>query len=75
MSTPKPLMLSLLDLTEATCKWPIGHPREAGFGFCGHPKTPFVEVYCVYHKRLAYVPVPKRRRARGYVSSITGGYA
>ena len=26
---------SLEDLTESTCKWPVGHPNEEKFYFCG----------------------------------------
>ena len=29
--------LSLLELTEKTCKWPIGDPATSEFWFCGHP--------------------------------------
>lgn len=28
-------LLSILDLTDDTCRWPIGDPKEPGFGFCG----------------------------------------
>jgi GcrA cell cycle regulator len=45
--------LTVEKLTERTCKWPIGDPREEDFHFCGHAslKDP---PYCVYHARLAY---------------------
>jgi GcrA cell cycle regulator len=49
---PTPKMTSLMDLTSATCKWPVGDPKEAGFGFCGH--APDHGPYCPYHAQLAY---------------------
>lgn len=66
---PKPefLMLDLLELTETTCKFPLGDPQEAGFGFCG-AKSKDGEPYCAYHCRIAYQPAAERRRDRG-----TGG--
>jgi len=60
---PKPMMLSLLQLTENTCKYPIGDPQEEGFGFCG-AKTRDGSPYCEYHCRLTYQPAADRRRDR-----------
>ena len=31
---------SLLDLNEKICKWPLGHPGETDFHFCGRPSNP-----------------------------------
>lgn len=47
---PPPLMLSLLDLSPQTCKWPVGDPIEADFGFCGHPPIEG-KPYCDHHYR------------------------
>jgi len=45
------------------CMWPVGDPRDSGFGFCGLP--PFVGArYCAHHCRVAYVPPAVRRVAR-----------
>ncbi len=44
---------SLLDLTEQTCKWPIGHPGDANFYFCGKPSRPGVP-YCPDHCLMAF---------------------
>ena len=33
----KPAKTTLLDLSERVCKWPIGHPGDADFHFCGQP--------------------------------------
>jgi GcrA cell cycle regulator len=44
---------SLLDLTEKICKWPLGHPGEPDFHFCGEPVNPGFP-YCVEHCGRAY---------------------
>ncbi len=45
----------LLDLTAATCRWPVGEPGEADFAFCG--AAPFRRYpYCVGHCLIAYRP-------------------
>ncbi len=60
---PKPMMLNLLQLTDSTCKFPIGDPQEEDFGFCGaSPRDD--DPYCEYHCRLAYQPAGERRRDR-----------
>jgi GcrA cell cycle regulator len=53
--------LSLTDLTERTCKWPVGDPLKDDFHFCGC-ESPDASPYCAYHARLAYQPVHERRR-------------
>lgn len=50
---PEPLRLSLMELTDHTCKWPYGDPRAPDFHFCGHEPEP-PRAYCQYHLRLAY---------------------
>ena len=44
---------SLLDLTERVCRWPMGHPGEADFHFCGEKVNPGFP-YCVEHCGRAY---------------------
>lgn len=45
----------LLDLTETTCRWPIGEPGQEGFAYCG--AAPFRRYpYCVGHCVIAYRP-------------------
>ena len=42
-------------LTDQTCRWPIGHPPEENFYFCGRkPQDKFV--YCPLHLLYAYQP-------------------
>ena len=46
---------SLEELTEDTCKWPIGHPNEEKFYFCGRkPEGEFP--YCKLHVLYAFQP-------------------
>ncbi|NRG19657.1 GcrA cell cycle regulator [Rhizobiales bacterium] len=52
---------TILQLTERTCKWPIGDPSTEDFYFCGNPSDPSVP-YCAYHCRMAYQPATDRKR-------------
>ena len=56
--------VSILTLTTATCRWPIGHPGEENFFFCG-ARTKTGQPYCEAHSRLAYqAPTPKVAKKR-----------
>jgi GcrA cell cycle regulator len=44
---------TLLDLNERVCRWPMGHPGEADFHFCGVAVNPGFP-YCVEHCGRAY---------------------
>ena len=52
--------VSLLDLTDRMCKWPIGHPGEEDFHFCGKASQPGMP-YCGSHCLEAYQAQPPRR--------------
>lgn len=52
---------TLMQLTDKTCRWPIGHPREPGFFFCGGA-TATDSPYCSFHARRAYAGIPDRHR-------------
>ena len=53
---------SLLDLNDRICKWPLGHPGEPDFHFCGNPVTPGFP-YCLEHCSVAYqAQLPRRDR-------------
>lgn len=53
---------SLLDLNDRICKWPLGHPGEPDFHFCGDPVNPGFP-YCVAHCGQAYqAQLPRRDR-------------
>ncbi|HSF95509.1 MAG TPA: GcrA family cell cycle regulator [Thermohalobaculum sp.] len=56
--------ITLLELTERTCKWPIGDPTEENFHFCGLPSVTG-KPYCEHHVAIAFQPMSARRdRAR-----------
>lgn len=53
---------SLLDLNDRICKWPMGHPGEPDFHFCGNASNPGFP-YCVEHCGVAYqAQLPRRDR-------------
>jgi GcrA cell cycle regulator len=52
--------LTLMELTERTCKWPVGDPATDDFWFCGLPvKTG--KPYCEAHVGVAFQPMSARR--------------
>lgn len=55
--------LTLMELTERTCKWPIGDPATEDFWFCGLPNTPG-KPYCEAHVGVAFQPMSARRDRR-----------
>jgi GcrA cell cycle regulator len=53
---------SLLDLNDRICKWPLGHPGEPDFHFCGNQVNPGFP-YCLDHCSVAYqAQLPRRDR-------------
>ena len=53
---------TLLDLNDKICKWPLGHPGEPDFHFCGEKVNPGFP-YCVQHCGHAYqAQLPRRDR-------------
>jgi GcrA cell cycle regulator len=55
--------ITLIELNDSTCRWPIGDPGSSDFAFCGG-KTMAGMPYCSHHCRIAYQPVSDRRRDR-----------
>ncbi|MTH35369.1 GcrA cell cycle regulator [Paracoccus limosus] len=55
--------LTLMELTERTCKWPIGDPATDKFWFCGLPSAPG-KPYCEAHVGVAFQPMSARRDRR-----------
>jgi GcrA cell cycle regulator len=60
---PMSLRVTIVDLKEAMCKWPLGDPTTPEFRYCGSPSLN-TGPYCTYHGRLAYQPAQDRRRDR-----------
>jgi GcrA cell cycle regulator len=61
VTLPISRMLSLIQLNERTCKWPIGDPLQPDFHFCGNDAGENGP-YCRYHARIAFQPAAERRR-------------
>jgi GcrA cell cycle regulator len=49
----------LEELDESSCKWPIGHPEEQSFYFCGRSSLKDFS-YCKLHLLYAYQPKGKK---------------
>jgi hypothetical protein len=47
---------SLLELTNESCRWPIGDPAKKSFHFCGEPGADLAQgvPYCERHRQRAY---------------------
>ncbi|MEY2882679.1 MAG: hypothetical protein RL490_403 [Pseudomonadota bacterium] len=62
--TGKAARTTLLDLNEKICKWPLGHPGDADFHFCGKASQAGFP-YCTEHCLVAYqAQLPRRDRDR-----------
>ena len=55
--------LNLMELTEKTCKWPVGDPATEDFWFCGLP-VEAGKPYCEAHVGVAFQPMNSRRDRR-----------
>ncbi|MFW2589048.1 GcrA family cell cycle regulator [Sagittula sp. SSi028] len=55
--------LTLMELTERTCKWPVGDPATDDFWFCGLPVQQG-KPYCEAHVGVAFQPMSARRDRR-----------
>jgi GcrA cell cycle regulator len=53
---------NVFDFTGPACMWPIGHPGEEDFHFCGeHPVAG--KPYCDHHVELAYIKPKEKSEA------------
>ena len=59
----------MLDLTDKICKWPLGHPGEPDFPFCGEPVNDGFP-YCRSHCAVAY----QAPRERGHKPAPRAGW-
>jgi GcrA cell cycle regulator len=55
--------VTIMELKEAMCRWPMGDPATPDFRYCGG-KSPIGVPYCTYHSRVAYQPAQDRRNRR-----------
>lgn len=56
--------ISIAELSESTCKWPLGDPGRPDFAFCGLSSDNGIP-YCNHHARIAYQPTADRKRRVG----------
>jgi len=54
--------VTLMELRESMCRWPLGDPTAAEFRFCGAKSPAGSGPYCCHHARIAYQPAQDRRR-------------
>ena len=53
--------VTIMELRESMCRWPVGDPSSTEFRYCGG-KAPIGEgPYCTFHSRMAYQPAQDRR--------------
>ncbi len=55
--------VTIMELKESMCRWPLGDPATPEFRYCG-TKSPIGDTYCTHHARIAYQPSQDRRRDR-----------
>ena len=55
--------VTIMELREFMCRWPLGDPTTAEFRFCGARAITGLP-YCAAHAQVAYQPVAERKRLR-----------
>jgi GcrA cell cycle regulator len=60
---PMSLRVTIVELRETMCRWPLGDPTSPDFRYCGI-QSQSDGPYCVHHGRMAYQPAQDRRRER-----------
>ena len=56
--------VTIMDLRDTMCRWPMGDPTSSEFRYCGGKSTAGEGPYCSMHSRMAYQPMQDRRRER-----------
>ncbi len=55
--------VTIMDLRESMCRWPMGDPTKPDFRFCGGRAITGLP-YCTQHAQIAYQPATERKRDR-----------
>jgi GcrA cell cycle regulator len=55
--------VTIMDLRESMCRWPIGDPTKPDFHYCGDRSITGLP-YCTTHAQIAYQPAAERKRDR-----------
>jgi len=62
--------VTIMELRENMCRWPLGDPSQPEFRFCGGRSSPG-DAYCGHHAAIAYQPAHDRRRDRRPAPALT----
>ena len=65
IAIPMSERVTIMDLRESMCRWPMGDPTKPEFRFCGARSITGLP-YCTHHARIAYQPVADRKRERKF---------
>ena len=57
--------VTIMELRDTMCRWPIGDPPSADFRYCGS-RTGDTGPYCQEHARMAFQPTQERRRVERF---------
>ncbi|AWN50347.1 GcrA family cell cycle regulator [Methylobacterium sp. 17Sr1-1] len=63
---PESARVTIMELREFMCRWPMGDPSTPDFRFCGDRAITGLP-YCTHHSRIAYQPAAERKRDRRVV--------
>ena len=55
--------LTIMELREGMCRWPLGDPTTPAFRYCGAQGIAGLP-YCSHHAQIAYQPTTERKRLR-----------
>jgi GcrA cell cycle regulator len=55
--------VTIMELREAMCRWPLGDPTTPEFRYCGAQAIMGLP-YCAHHAQVAYQPAAERKRLR-----------
>ncbi|MDP4022659.1 GcrA family cell cycle regulator [Methylobacterium sp. NEAU 140] len=63
LAIPLSQRVTIMDLRESMCRWPMGDPTTPDFRFCGARSITGLP-YCTHHAEIAYQPAAERKRDR-----------
>lgn len=63
VTIPVSQRVTIMDLRESMCRWPLGDPTTPEFRFCGARSITGLP-YCTHHAEIAYQPATERKRDR-----------
>ena len=63
VAAPRSAGVTIMELGEAMCRFPLGDPTTPEFRYCGAQASTGLP-YCSHHAQIAYTPVAERKRLR-----------